>query len=122
MEALIVEDNDTNYLLVKTILKREGWSVEQARTLDGFRNGIEAKSYDLILLDVSLPDGDGIEALEALHRTKEEMPPVFVMTAHALKECQDRASAAGASAFFAKPFSVTALQSAVRALGAGGPC
>lgn len=116
MHAIVVEDNETNFLLVEAILKRDGWNVEQAHSLGRFRERLGQARFDLVILDVSLPDGDGLEALHTLRGQTKNLPPVFVMTAHAFGEFRERAYQAGAHGFFTKPFSLVEFQHSVRNL------
>jgi CheY-like chemotaxis protein len=102
--VLLVEDNEDNLLIYSTILRHSGFTVLEAR--DG-QAGIDMATSDLpglILMDVSIPLIDGLEAtrrLKADPKTKDI--PIIALTAHALASDQQKAIEAGCDAYIAKP-------------------
>ncbi len=113
---LLVEDNAVNAHLARLILTRSGHQVEVAT------NGVEALRvfeshpgrFDLILMDVEMPDMDGLEATRELRARGHRDIPVVAMTAHALKEDETRCLEAGMDAYLTKPIRSEALLHAVR--------
>ncbi|HEY4133315.1 MAG TPA: response regulator [Gemmatimonadaceae bacterium] len=113
--VLLVEDNEDNLLIYSTILRHSGYAVVEAR--DG-QAGIDAAKKEhpgLILMDVSIPVIDGLEAtrrLKADASTKDI--PIIALTAHALASDQQKAIEAGCDSYIAKPAEPRAVVAAVR--------
>lgn len=113
--VLLVEDNEDNLLIYSTILRHSGFTVVEAR--DG-QAGIDAAKREmpgLILMDVSIPVLDGLEAtrrLKADPSTKHI--PIIALTAHALASDQQKAIEAGCDAYIAKPAEPRAVLAAVK--------
>lgn len=104
-EVLIVEDNEDNSLIAEKILNYYGF--ETAIT----SHGKEALQYcethlpDLILMDLSLPDIDGLELTRQLRKIPEfQKVPIIALTAHAMREILEAAQKAGLDDFLTKPF------------------
>jgi CheY-like chemotaxis protein len=101
---LLVEDNEDNLVVYRTILEHVGFAVVEAR--DGEEGVARAKEHlpDLILMDISIPKLDGWEAtqrLKANDSTKEI--PIIALTAHALEEDRQKAQQVGCDGYLAKP-------------------
>ena len=114
MRYLLVEDN---LELAEALISRlvlDGHAVDHAATLAGAEDCLAAAQYDLILLDVMLPDGDGREFL-ARSRTRIETP-VIVLTARS--QVSDRVGALdqGADDYITKPFDFSELEARCRAV------
>ncbi|MBO5829397.1 MAG: sigma-54 dependent transcriptional regulator [Paludibacteraceae bacterium] len=77
IHTLLIEDDITFCLMLKTWLKKKGIQTESASTISSAKNMIERNSYDLILSDLRLPDGSGMDVLEWSHSKKKEIP--FIM-------------------------------------------
>lgn len=102
---LVAEDSPTNQLVAKAYLEREGYRVEIA---GNGREAVEAcrnRPFDLVLMDVSMPDMDGIEAARLIREEEKDGArlAIIALTAHALPEDRDRALAAGMDDHMAKP-------------------
>jgi CheY-like chemotaxis protein len=106
LRILLAEDNEVNQRLAVRMLEKQGHSVTVAR------NGVEAlaelerQPFDLVLMDVQMPEMGGFEATAAL-RSKESGSgprlPVVAMTAHAMKGDRERCLAAGMDGYVSKP-------------------
>lgn len=113
---LVVEDNAVNQLLVKKVLEKVGCRIDIAS------NGIEAleclksKRYDVILMDVQMPEMDGYETTQYI-RTKLSSPmsqlPIIAMTAHAFGADVTRCISAGMNDYISKPFKADDLYSKI---------
>jgi len=101
--VLVIEDNPMNMELFTDLLEAGGFTVQQARTAeDGLRQA-QARP-DLILMDVSLPGMDGLEATRALRADPVTCNlPVVALTAHAMKGDAEIALQAGCSGYLTKP-------------------
>jgi two-component system, cell cycle response regulator DivK len=102
--VLLVEDNEDNLLIYSTILRHSGFTVLEAR--DG-QAGIDTAKRDLpglILMDVSIPLIDGLEATRRLKQDDATKHiPIIALTAHALASDQQKAIEAGCDAYISKP-------------------
>jgi two-component system, OmpR family, response regulator len=115
VRALVIEDHPRIALLLRRGLGEEGFVVDVAATAgDGVSRGTEY-DYDLIVLDLMLPDGDGIDALRRL-RERDRWSPVLVLTARDSVEDRVRGLDAGADDYLVKPFALPELVARVRAL------
>ena len=103
-KVIVIEDNETNLYLIRTILQKLGHQVIEAR--DGF-TGVDlaqAEIPDLILMDIQLPGLDGYEAtrkLRALEATKKI--PIIAITSYAMVGDREKTLAAGCTAYIEKP-------------------
>ena len=116
---LLAEDNAVNQMLAVRILEKRGFVVSVAGDGRAALAALEKETFDLILMDVQMPDMDGFEATAAI-RTKEKSSgghvPIIAMTAHALKGDQERCLAAGMDAYVSKPIRRTALLATIESM------
>ena len=114
---LYVEDNELNRKIVRDLLRRTSYRLIEA--LDG-EAGVAAaleQRPDLILTDIQLPKLSGIDAIRALRKAPATMDtPIIAITSFALSGDQQKAEAAGASAYLAKPYSPFGLLEMIRKL------
>ena len=115
MRFLLIEDNEELSAAVAARLSLDGHAVDPARDLDTAEACLASTDYDLILLDIMLPDGDGREFL-AKHRLGERQTPVIVTTARS--EVSDRVDMLdlGADDYITKPFDFSELEARCRAV------
>jgi CheY-like chemotaxis protein len=121
-KILLVEDNEMNRDMLSRRLERKGFEV--AIAVDG-REGVEmakADGYDLILMDMSLPEIDGWEATRQLRAEPETRKvPIIALTAHAMAGDRERALEAGCDDYDTKPIELPRLLSKMESLlGAQG--
>ena len=104
---LIVEDNEKNMKLVRDILQHRGHqTVEAVNGLDGVRLALERKP-DLVLMDIQLPDIDGIEALRRIRAEADlQATPVVAVSASVMPDEQQQIVASGFDAYVTKPISL----------------
>jgi len=103
-KVLVVEDNPLNLELATDLLEAAGFEVISAQTGEaGIKTAREAQP-DLILMDLSLPGMDGIEATKALKADPQTSGiPIVAVTAHAMKGDEQKALAAGCEGYITKP-------------------
>jgi two-component system KDP operon response regulator KdpE len=111
--ALLVEDEPQIRRFVRAALEEEGWHVHEAATVQRGLSDAGTRSPDLIILDLGLPDGDGIAFIGDI-RTWSTVP-VIVLSARTGEADKIAALDAGADDYLTKPFSVGELQARVRA-------
>ena len=116
--AVLVVDDEADFLATyDRLLRRHGYRTITAGTRQAALAMLEGEPLDLIIADLRLPDGDGLDVVRAA-RMRPHPPPVIVVTGFASEQSRRQALAAGATAYLAKPFSTSALASLVReALG-----
>ena len=116
--AVLVVDDEADLLATyDRLLRRQGYRPITAGTLQAALAALEGEPPDLIIADVRLSDGDGLDIVRAA-RTRLHPPPVIVVTGFSSAQSRRDALAAGATAYLAKPFSTSALTALVRdALG-----
>ncbi|MDP3382321.1 MAG: response regulator [Phenylobacterium sp.] len=107
--VLLVEDNPVNALLARTLLGREGCSIDHALTGHEALAALQVGAYDLVLMDMRLPDITGEETTRRLRAAGVETP-VVALTANAFQEDREACMAAGMNDFLVKPLAVEALR------------
>ena len=123
---LVVEDDPTNLLLLRAVLARapdpsiRAALVVEARSLGAAYGALAGADYDLVLLDIRLPDGDGLEVARLLRdRAGSGRPKVLILSASVLPADREAALAAGGDEFLAKPYQPAALLAACTELLSG---
>ena len=115
MRILIVEDNEKVAALIVKRLKENLFVVDPVKSVDEAMAALEVVEYDLVVLDLTLPDGNGIEVLRAL-RKKGKSVPVLIETARDDVTHRIEALNQGADDYIVKPFSSEELLARVRAI------
>ncbi len=115
MRFLLIEDNLQLAAAVQERFKTSGHVVDHAATLQAANQHIAGAEYDLVLLDIMLPDGDGRQFLHN-HRTANNQTPVIVLTARS--QVSDRVGILdlGADDYLTKPFDFSELEARCRAV------
>lgn len=120
-KLLLVEDNEDNRIIYSTVLRHIGYTVIEA--LDGVQAIALARSEhpDLILMDISIPEVDGWEATRILRGDPATRHiPIIALTAHALADDRERATAVGFTSYLAKPVEPRTVAAEVRRWIGGG--
>ena len=112
-KLLIIEDEGNIRHFVKTILTTNGYQIIEAKTAAEGRMAFMSHSPDLVILDLGLPDGDGMDFLKLIRR--EFLTPVIVLSARTDERDKVQALDAGANDYITKPFGTAELQARVRA-------
>lgn len=115
MRLLIVEDETRIAELVKAGLARAGFAVDVVRLCADARAALSVTRYDAVVVDLGLPDGDGLDLLREL-RTKGNQTPVLVLTARDAVEDRVCGLDTGADDYLVKPFAMTELVARTKAL------
>jgi signal transduction histidine kinase/HPt (histidine-containing phosphotransfer) domain-containing protein len=111
--VLVAEDSRTNASLVQIMLKRLGLEVGIA--VDGQKavERVLSEHFDLVLMDIQMPNMDGLEATQTL-RAKGVTIPILALTASALEGDREQCLAAGCNAYMSKPFQFRTLEAVLR--------
>ncbi len=111
LKILVAEDNNMNQLLATKMFKKIGYIIDIAN------NGKEAvemtlqNNYDLVFMDIHMPEMDGIEATEKiLHSGRNKVPFIIAMTANAIKEAEAEYLELGMKDIVTKPFTIEQLR------------
>jgi two-component system sensor histidine kinase/response regulator len=117
---LLAEDNLVNQTVAIRLLEKRGFSVSVASDGRAALSAFEKESFDLILMDVQMPEMDGFEVTAAIRereRSNGGHIPIIAMTAHAMKGDQQRCLSAGMDGYVTKPIRTNELISAIERLG-----
>ncbi len=124
LRVLLAEDNPVNQLLATRLLEKRGHRVVVAANGREALAALEKESYDLVLMDVQMPEMDGFEATAAI-REKEKgsgiHQPVIALTAHAMKGDRERCLAGGMDGYLSKPIRLQELDELLEAYVARWP-
>jgi signal transduction histidine kinase/DNA-binding response OmpR family regulator/HPt (histidine-containing phosphotransfer) domain-containing protein/PAS domain-containing protein len=120
LRLLLAEDNATNQKLALRLLARMGYHADVAANGLEVLQALERQLYDVVLMDVQMPEMDGLEATRALRRALPEsrQPRVIAMTANAMQGDREMCLAAGMNDYVSKPIRIDEL---VAALGKSNP-
>jgi signal transduction histidine kinase/CheY-like chemotaxis protein len=106
LKILVAEDNETNQKLIRKTLEKLGY---EATIVATGKEAVEVSSqqiFDLILMDIMMPEMDGYEAARRIKQRTEQHPVIIAITANALSEDKDAAFEAGMDDYISKPFKV----------------
>ncbi len=120
LEILLAEDNPVNQKLACKLLQNMGHRVTMAQTgreaLEAFKND----KFDVILMDIQMPDLDGLEATSAIRLHEKECAsvhiPIIAMTAHAMSGDRERCLESGMDGYISKPINVSELAQVIENL------
>jgi len=112
---LVIEDHDDLASLLLEGLGKAGFSADRVSTLDGAREALGSNRYSAVILDLGLPDGDGISIVRSL-RSQSDSTPVLILSARGGVGDRVRGIEQGADDYLAKPFALEELVARIRAL------
>lgn len=115
MRILLVEDNERLAESVRAGLEKEAFTVDSFGTVGDAHAALEGTPYDAVVLDLGLPDGDGLDVLKKL-RDQKNTTPVLILTARDGLSDRVRGLNAGADDYLLKPFALEELVARIRAL------
>ena len=115
MNVLLVEDIELNVIVARSVLEKLGNSVDVAMTGKAALEMFKPGEYDLVLLDIQLPDMTGLDISRELTKRypREDLPPLVALTANVLKDKQEYLNA-GMDDVLSKPLSVPALTAMIK--------
>jgi anti-anti-sigma factor len=119
LRVLVAEDNPINQLLAARMLEKQGHTVVLANHGKEALAALQKQPIDLVLMDVEMPELDGLEATGLIRRQEQgtgQHIPILAMTAHALKGDRERCLAAGVDGYLGKPIHARELNEAIAAL------
>lgn len=115
MRLLLVEDSPRLIELVGETMREAGWRLDAVATMREAEAAIAEREHDLVLLDLGLPDGDGLDLLRWIRRSHAGLP-VLIITARGSVDERIQGLDAGADDYLVKPFNHRELLSRCRAM------
>jgi signal transduction histidine kinase/ligand-binding sensor domain-containing protein/ActR/RegA family two-component response regulator len=123
LQILLVEDNSINQTLALRLLQKRGHHVALAANGKEALQQIAQASFDLVLMDLQMPEMDGMQATRTIRESERESGahlPIVAMTAYAMQGDQDRCLAAGMDGYISKPINVRELLAVVQNISQKG--
>lgn len=121
MRALIIEDDATTSATLEGLLRREGWDARVADDLGSAWTALREEVFDLVLLDLSLPDGEGTDLLGKVRRSEAGSvpdPKTLILVISSRSQLRSRLAALdqGADGYITKPVHLEEVAALIRAL------
>ncbi|MBT0725826.1 aerobic respiration two-component sensor histidine kinase ArcB [Rosenbergiella australiborealis] len=115
LHILLVEDIELNVIVARSVLEKLGCSIDVAMTGQEALDLFDPDEYDMVLLDIQLPDMTGLEVARQLKQryTPQQLPPLVALTANVLKDKSEYLNA-GLDGVLSKPLSVPALTATIK--------
>jgi CheY-like chemotaxis protein len=116
LRILLAEDNPVNQRLAVHMLEKMGHLVAMAQTGKEALDALRAGKFDLVLMDLQMPEMDGFAATRKIRKTEQggqDRLPVIAMTAHAMKGDHEECLAAGMDDYLAKPINSEELRQVI---------
>lgn len=109
LRILVAEDHPVNQKLALTVLNKLGYQPDMATNGQEALEMVSHRNYDIILMDVQMPEMDGLEATRMIRRCVEQQPVILAMTANAMQGDRDRCLQAGMDDYISKPLELDEL-------------
>jgi signal transduction histidine kinase/CheY-like chemotaxis protein len=122
LSFLVAEDNTVNQKLITRLLEKRGHSVVLVQNGREALEALEKRSFDIVLMDVQMPDLDGFEAtkrIREMEKTNGGHLPIIALTAHAMQGDKERCLAAGMDGYLSKPIKLEELFAVIKAAVSG---
>jgi PAS domain S-box-containing protein len=123
LKILVAEDNAVDRTLAVRLLEKRGYTVETVETGRAVLDALEVQPFDAILMDVQMPEMDGLQATTAIReheRLTGQHVPIIAMTAYAMSGDKERCLAAGMDSYVPKPLNVQHLYQTIDELSGAG--
>lgn len=119
LHILVAEDSPINAKVITTFLRQDGHRVDHVENGQQALDALQQSSYDMVLMDMRMPDLDGLEATRRwrAQETDDRHVPIIALTANATTEDRNTCIAAGMDEFLSKPVNQDQLRELIRSLG-----
>ncbi len=117
LRILIAEDNPINVMIVNKILSKLGYKTETVENGRKVLDILKEQDFDLIFMDVQMPEMDGLEATRTIRKNNKVKPAIIAMTANAMKGDREECLEAGMNDYISKPINLNALVSILQKWG-----
>ena len=111
LSILLVDDSDVNLKVASLMLKKLGHHADIARNGIEAIKSLELHNYDIVLMDIEMPEMDGLEATKIIRQKRHQNPKIIAATS--LANCQDDCFDAGADDFLTKPLRIEDLRESI---------
>jgi CheY-like chemotaxis protein len=119
LNILVVDDERDTLDLIDLTLRTAGYEIHVASSGTECLEMMRRNQYDLVLLDIMMPDMTGYEVLQTLKGEMENLPPIVYLTAKSLPEDRAQGMALGATDYLTKPISRGSLLDTIKRAGGG---
>ncbi len=114
-KVLVIEDNPDNFRLISYPLKRNGHQIDWAKDgMNGLRMAL-AESFQYVLLDIGLPDLNGLEVARKIREVDKHVP-IIALTSYAMAGDREKALAAGCNGYIEKPIDTENIMATIAAI------
>jgi len=113
LNILIAEDNPVNQKVTQLMLQRIGHRADLAANGQEVLRAMENRAYDLVLMDIQMPDMDGIEATKHIRSRWQQGPKIIAITSFDPEFCREQCFSAGVDDFINKPIRMNELGAAI---------
>ncbi|VVB70850.1 Chemotaxis protein CheY [uncultured archaeon] len=113
LNILLAEDNPVNQKMALIVLRKLGYHADTANNGQEVLHALEGHAYDLVLMDIQMPEMDGIEATRMIRKRWPQGPKIIVVTAFEPEMCRELCFDAGADDFLNKPVKMDELGAAI---------
>jgi CheY-like chemotaxis protein len=115
MRILLAEDNDVNKKVMSQMLRKLGYRADMASNGLEVLKALERQAYDLVLMDIQMPEMDGLEAASQIRKRlpAAKQPRIIALTAYAMEGDRERCLEAGMDGYIAKPVKMEDLRAAL---------
>jgi signal transduction histidine kinase/CheY-like chemotaxis protein len=117
LQILVAEDNPINQQLAMVILTKMGYTPEFVENGKGVLSKLQEKKIDLILMDIQMPEMDGLEATRIIRNSNGPQPVIIAMTANAMSGDRDECLAEGMNDYLSKPVNLDQLVNLLKKWG-----
>ncbi|MBE9583093.1 response regulator [Mucilaginibacter sp. JRF] len=114
LSILVAEDNLINQKLIKRIMEKMGYDIQIASNGNEVLALVEQNSFELILMDIQMPELDGLDTTRILRKSDLRQPYISAMTANAMPEDKSACLAAGMDDYISKPMKLEELMGVIR--------
>ena len=119
LRILLAEDNPVNQMVMLKMLNKLGYNADVASNGTDVLRSLELQPYDLILMDVQMPEMDGFEAARTIRKlwASADQPKIIAITAYALKGDREKCLSAGMDDYISKPVKLEELRAVLESYG-----
>jgi CheY-like chemotaxis protein len=113
-KILVAEDNPINQKLIQRVLNKLGYEIDIAANGVEVLRMLDEQSYNLVLMDIQMPEMDGIEATQRIRRQHQHQPYIIALTANVMPEDRETYINAGMDDYLGKPMEINKLTEALK--------